>query len=207
MNPIPATIRKGRKFEQVLEGARDIFLRDGFEGANVDDIARAAGVSKATLYSYFPDKRLLFIEVFRQECDRQTLAALDQIDLDAPVAEVLHHAAGLMVASFVNEFNQAVFRICVAETDRFPELGATFYRSGPRRLHDELAGFLAGVDGQGEVAIPDAALAADQFIELCKADLYLRHLLRIDDSFAPEEIARVIDGAVATFMARYGVRT
>ena len=64
-------IRKGRKFDQVLEGARAIFMRDGFEGASVDDIAREAGVSKATLYSYFPDKRLLFMEVAKAECNRQ----------------------------------------------------------------------------------------------------------------------------------------
>ena len=45
-------VRKGRKFDQVLAGARDVFMADGFEGASVDAIARAAGVSKATLYSY-----------------------------------------------------------------------------------------------------------------------------------------------------------
>ena len=40
-----AQIKKGRKFDQVLEGARVVFMRDGFEGASVDDIAReAAGV-------------------------------------------------------------------------------------------------------------------------------------------------------------------
>ena len=61
-------VRTGRKFDQVLEGARTIFLAVGFEGASVDDIAREAGVSKATLYSYFPDKRLLFTEVARTEC-------------------------------------------------------------------------------------------------------------------------------------------
>ncbi len=49
------TVKRGRKFDQVLQGAREIFMSDGFEGASVDDIARAAGVSKATLYSYFPD--------------------------------------------------------------------------------------------------------------------------------------------------------
>ena len=36
-------VRRGRKFDQVLEGARKIFLRDGFERASVDDIAREAG--------------------------------------------------------------------------------------------------------------------------------------------------------------------
>jgi len=203
MNATPGRIKKGRKFDQVLDGARDVFLRDGFEGASVDDIARAAGVSKATLYSYFPDKRLLFVEVFRVECDRQTMAALDEIDFAAPVPAVLRKAAEHMIASFLSEFNQAVFRVCVAEADRFPELGEAFYRSGPRRLHDELVAYLAGANDRGELAIPDPHLAADQFIELCKADLYLRHLLRLAASFAPDEIARVIDGAVATFMARY----
>ena len=56
-----ATIKRGRKFDQVLEGARTVFLRDGYSGASVDDIATEAGVSKATLYSYFPDKQILFI--------------------------------------------------------------------------------------------------------------------------------------------------
>jgi len=79
MTAMDAEIKKGRKFDQVLDGARQIFMRDGFEGASVDDIARAAGVSKATLYSYFPDKRLLFSEVARLECNRQAEAAMNEI--------------------------------------------------------------------------------------------------------------------------------
>ena len=63
MNAPHPVVKQGRKWSQVLDGARTVFLRDGFEGASVDDIVREAGVSKATLYSYFPDKRLLFMEV------------------------------------------------------------------------------------------------------------------------------------------------
>ena len=58
----------------------NVFLRDGFDGASVDDIAREAGVSKATLYSYFPDKRLLFLEVAKTECARQADEAVKLID-------------------------------------------------------------------------------------------------------------------------------
>ena len=54
MNTQAPILRKGRKVDQVLAGAREIFLRDGFEGASVDDIARASGVSKATLYTFTP---------------------------------------------------------------------------------------------------------------------------------------------------------
>ena len=67
MNVSAEIQRSGRKFDQVLAGAREVFLANGFEGASMDDIARVAGVSKATLYSYFPDKRILFTEVVTTE--------------------------------------------------------------------------------------------------------------------------------------------
>jgi TetR/AcrR family transcriptional repressor of mexJK operon len=66
-----AQIKKGRKFDQVIEGAA-VFLREGFEGASVDEIARDAGVSKATLYSYFPDKQHLFLAVLRPNARQQS---------------------------------------------------------------------------------------------------------------------------------------
>ncbi len=124
--------RRGRKYAQVLEGARTVFMADGFEGASVDDIARAAGVSKATLYSYFADKRLLFMEVARSECARQANMAADSIDTDAPVAQVLTEAARQMIAIAVSDFGRQMVRIAASEAVRFPALGAAFY-DRPRR--------------------------------------------------------------------------
>ena len=57
-------INKGRKYQQVIVGARAIFLSEGFEAANMDVIAQTAKVSKATLYSYFPDKQSPFLALF-----------------------------------------------------------------------------------------------------------------------------------------------
>ena len=136
------TIRRGRKFDQVLAGARDIFLRDGFEGASVDDIARAAGVSKATLYSYFPDKRLLFLEVAKAECARAADEAEALIGEDVPVAQALHLAGERIVAFAQSDFGQRMFRMCVAESDRFPALGTAFYESGPELVRTRLVRFL-----------------------------------------------------------------
>ena len=93
MNTQVPIIRKGRKVDQVLAGARDIFLRDGFEGASVDDIAKASGVSKATLYSYFSDKRQLFQEVVQAECERMSTAIVSKIDETMPVRDALRLAA------------------------------------------------------------------------------------------------------------------
>lgn len=197
-------IRRGRKYDQVLDGARRVFMSDGYEGASVDEIARAAGVSKATLYSYFPDKRLLFMEVARSECCRQSDSALEVIDTAAPPRAVLTQAARHFLGFLLSDFGQRVFRICVAETDRFPELGREFYDSGPRLMRARMVEYLRLATGRGELAIEDFDLAADQFAELCKADLFPRLVFGLDREFGEDEIARVIDGAVEMFLARYG---
>lgn len=197
-------IRKGRKFDQVLEGARAIFLRDGFEGASVDDIARQAEVSKATLYSYFPDKRLLFMEVAKAECARQSDEAQALIDDSAPVAGVLTMAAERIMDFILSDFGQSVFRICVAEADRFPDLGHQFYHSGPKLIRDRLADYLRQAVLRGALKIDDIDLAAEQFMQLCKADLHERMIFNMAECCSSSDRRRVIDGAVKMFMRCYG---
>lgn len=196
--------KKGRKYDQVLDGARQVFLSDGFEGASVDDIARAAGVSKATLYSYFPDKRVLFMEVAKNECCRQADEAIESIDVNAPVQQVLCDIACQMIDFITSNFGQRIFRICVAESDRFPELGREFYESGPRMIRDQLVEYFDEAIARGELTIEDRTLAADQFHELCKADLFPRMVFNLSDQFTEAEKMRVVNGAVDMFMARYG---
>ena len=196
--------KKGRKFDQVLEGARQIFMSDGFEGASVDDIAKAAGVSKATLYSYFPDKRVLFMQVAKIECCKQADAAIDSIDMNAPVRDVLCDIACQMVDFITSPFGKRIFRICVGESDRFPELGREFFESGPMMIRDRIVSYFDEAIARGELQIEDKTLAADQFHELCKADLFPRMVFNMADEFTKAEKMRVVDGAVEMFMARYG---
>ena len=205
MNIATPQIRKGRKFDQVLAGARSVFMADGFEGASVDEIARAAAVSKATLYSYFPDKRLLFMEVANAECARQAQEALDNIDMDALPREVLSQTGYHFLRFITSSFGLQIFRICVAEADRFPELGQRFYNSGPAVMREEMAAYFSGAQARGELCIDDFILAADQFGELCKADVWPRLIFGVSKTVTDAEITRVVDGAVDTFLARYGV--
>lgn len=204
MNHHAPVIRKGRKFDQVVDGARTVFMRDGFEGASVDDIAREAAVSKATLYSYFPDKRMLFMEIARQECVRQADTLEAEIDLDRSVPDVLRVVGMGFMRIVVSDFGRNMFRVCVAESSRFPELGRQFYETGPKLMRDRLIEFFQLGIARGELVIDDVELAADQFPELCKAGIFHRLVCGIDDEFTDAEIARAVDGAIAMFMARYG---
>jgi AcrR family transcriptional regulator len=205
MNTHSPVIRRGRKFDQVLEGAREVFLRDGFEGASVDEIAKVAGVSKATLYSYFPDKAVLFREIATNQCDRMADEILAMLTEDCPLREALLIAAERLASFLVSDVAQGVFRICVAERDRFPELGAAFYEAGPRMGRDRMAAFLECAVADGALQIDDVKMAAEQFSELCKSTIWNKAVFGIQSEFSQEEIRNVAENAVETFLARYGV--
>lgn len=199
-------VRRGRKFDQVLEGARRVFLRDGFERASVDDIAREAGVSKATIYAYFPDKRLMFLEVARSECHRQTQEAEASIEGDAPVRTALTLAAERIVQFLMSDFGQRMFRIVVGEGERFPGLGREFHQYGPGLIHQRLVYHLGCYVESGALRIEDLDLAADQFAQLCKAGIHEKLIFGMADEIQADDSDRVVQGAVDMFMARYGTR-
>lgn len=206
MNEASPVIRKGRKFDQVLATARELFLQHGFEGIGVDEIARQANVSKATLYAYFPDKRHIFMEVARLECARQADTLEARIDFDATVPEVLGVVGRGFLEIILSEFGRNIFRVCVSEGDKFPELGRQFYESGPAVMRAGMIDFLQCGIKRGELEIDDVELAADQFPELCKSGVFLRLITGVQTEFTAQEIDRIVDGAVETFMARFGAR-
>jgi TetR/AcrR family transcriptional regulator, mexJK operon transcriptional repressor len=198
-------VRRGRKFDQVLDGARKVFLRDGFERAAVDDIAREAGVSKATIYAYFPDKQLLFLEVARAECLRQTEAAEAAIDPALPVRAGLMIVAERIAAFQMSDYGQRMFRIVVGEGERFPGLAQQFHETGPGLIHARLVHHLRQQVAEGRLRIDDLDLAAEQFVQLCKAGVQERLLFGLSQTVTTKAIARSTKGAVDMFLARYGV--
>lgn len=196
-------IKKGRKFDQVIDGARTVFMREGYEGASVDEIARDAGVSKATLYSYFPDKQHLFLAVLQSECAQQAEVEFLMDAGDLTVEETLHVICKTLMTFILSRFGQDMFRVCVAEAQRFPELGRAFYDSGPRKWGRKIAQYLDSPRARDVLNIEDSTFAADQLAQLCRADLMLKVLFGIETDPPENEIDRIATEAVKTFLARY----
>lgn len=196
--------RQKRKVGQVLEGARKIFLRDGFAVASVDDIAREAGVSKATLYSYFPDKHEIFLAMLRAEYARRESEDFAALPLNRKPEVVLMIAAQWMVDFVLSDFGLRLYRICMAEVDRIPGLGREFYEHGPARIRSRVIDYLNVAVERGELRIDDIPLAASQFVHLCKVDLRDELLYGMRRSTKKAERQRVAEGAVRMFLACYG---
>ncbi|MGF1510323.1 MAG: TetR/AcrR family transcriptional regulator [Myxococcota bacterium] len=197
---------ESRKAHQILEGARSSFLDLGFEGASVDEIARRAGVSKATLYNYFADKRSLFAAVVDRECQQQAERIFTVDSRAIPLSEALQGIAQDYLDFVLSPPVMGLFRISVAEATRIPRIGRAFWDSGPDVGIRRLSQFLAVRADRGELDIHDVDLAAHQFLELCRASVFHRVLFGILDRPSDREKRRVVDGAVHTFLAAYATR-
>jgi AcrR family transcriptional regulator len=194
------------KAQKILDGAREVFLELGYEGASVDEIVRRAGVSKGTLYNYFADKRALFSAVIDRECSAQA-AQMIPVNLEADDVEAALLAVARTIVHFVTSpFAQKIFRIVVAEAERFPDIGRTFYESGPRLGVSRLAQLMAAAHATGRLRVPDAELAAHQFIELCRADLFYQLIFGIKQAASEAEIERIAQAAVRTFVEAHRPR-
>lgn len=198
-----ARLRTERKLAQVLAGAREVILAHGFQAASVDDIARKAGVSKATLYRYFPDKAALFAAVMAGDC-----AWKRDIPVETegrPLTEVLAELVRYLMRQAFSDEGQSAFRAAVAESERFPELGAGFYLKidGARRW---LAPVIAAAAARGEVEVDDPDLAARRFLALCRGDLFLQRLFCGPEAACAERVERAAQEAVDGFMRMYRKR-
>lgn len=199
-------ITKGRKFDQVLEGARRVFMQHGYEGASVDDIAREASVSKATLYSYFPDKQLMFSAVFRDELEREKIGRDTLVDMDLPINEVLRFTGHMIANHMVSELGSRTLRLAIAEARRFPSLAAEYYEVGPgavrRALERQFHVWQA--DGMLRQDIVDVSLAADSFVQLCAVRVRDPVMLIGRDQVDDGAIRRTVENAVTVFLRAFG---
>ena len=196
-------MQAGSKAESILFAARQAFLDSGFGAVSMDAIARAAGVSKATVYAHFAGKEELFGAVVGHVCQHrfETFSAgeLDPADARASLATLGRRFLDLVLSPEAI----AIHRIIVAEVTRSPVLGEVFWHAGPERTLGQIEAFLRRAAAAGTLAPGDTRLAAEQFVGLMRGERHLRHLLRLEAGAAEPAIGAAVDGAVDTFLRAF----
>ena len=188
------------KRRAILDGARAVFMANGFGGASMDAIAETAGVSKMTLYRYFDSKEALFAGLIEASCEkileRDPSAPLEGL----PLKSALTRFGRQLLETVYAPETLALHRIVIAEANRFPALGVLFYRSGPERNIAALAEYFDGQAAESGSGIADPRKSAEEFFELVRGYTHLRLLLGVDA--APDAAARAaqVDRAVGTFL-------
>lgn len=197
--------RTNPKVRQLLDAAHALFLEQPYDAVSTDAIAKQAKVSKATLYVYFPSKEALFATLVGDMCGQNAQAIWSSASASDEVEQVLRKIGQNFMAMFATTDALAFYRTIIAQAPRFPELGRIFYESGPKVLHERIEQFLRDASDRGEISVPDAKLAAAQFIQLISVDVPLTGLLGLE-RLTKERVEVAIESGVALFMAGYRPR-
>jgi TetR/AcrR family transcriptional regulator len=133
--PASATPRRERRKEarpgELLEAALDLFVEKGYAGTRAEEVAARAGVSKGTLFLYFPSKEELFKAVVRENVARPVNQGATELAAFAgPSGELLKHMMQQWWARYGATKASGISKLIISEASNFPEL-ARFY-------HDEV---------------------------------------------------------------------
>ena len=191
------------KRRQILDGAREVFMELGFDGASMGEIARAAGVSKGTLYVYFTDKTALFEAIVEEET---RTAVLFSFDPDRDIATNLTGFGEAYIALVCRPGGGSASRTVMAIAERMPDVGRRYYDRVLEGTINCLTTYLRGRVEAGQLAIDDCQLAASQFHLMCQATLFLPFIFQAEPAPSPERISKVVASAVRMFLANYGVK-
>ncbi|HWV09920.1 TetR/AcrR family transcriptional regulator [Pseudomonas sp. GD03944] len=202
----PGRPKDPAKRDAILEAAKTLFLRNGYDGSSMDAIAAEAGVSKLTVYSHFTDKENLFSAAVKAKCEEQVPGLFFALPEGARIENVLLNIArGFHV--LINSCESVeLHRVMVSQGSQSPKLSRMFYEAGPQRLLDGMEHLLAQATAAGQLDIDDVPTAADQFFCLVKGGANFRLLVGCGEPLQGEDAEQHIEASVSMFMRAYGPR-
>jgi AcrR family transcriptional regulator len=119
--------RKQARPQELLDAALDLFVEKGFAATRSEEVAQRAGVSKGTLYLYYPSKEELLKEVIRHNMAHEIAQGLGIVEqFNGPSAELL----ALIYRQWWERIGETrasgIMKLMISEVRNFPEI-AQFY--------------------------------------------------------------------------------
>jgi AcrR family transcriptional regulator len=195
------------KRQAILDTASRLFRTQGFDGTSVSEITTQVGGSKATIYSHFPSKEVLFVECMTAAVDdylteivAQSAAQLDANGTDLGV--VLRHYGTSYLTVICSPDTVAARRLMIAEATR-SGIGRLFLAK-IAAMREHVVAFLSQLMATGALRADDPQLAAEHLRSLLEAEIVEPLLLQARDESPDEaEIGMAADRAVTAFLRAY----
>ena len=188
---------------RVIEAARKAFATNGYALSTIDDIARSAGVTLATLYKHFSGKLDLFGAVVEHGVEELALR-LDRIDPSEPAAIVLSELARSCGGALRRPANGAVFRIIMAEQAQFPELAEQFQRRAKTPVAAGFAMIISPLIERGELRGGGIPAIAGLFFGLLELFVVWPQLTDPGWVVSDETVELAVNNIGRLVLARYG---
>jgi TetR/AcrR family transcriptional regulator, mexJK operon transcriptional repressor len=196
------------KRKAILDAATEVFLKGGYLGTNMDEIAVLSAVSKQTVYKHFSSKEALFIEIvtsMTNESSEAVLGEIPELEEGGNLADYLCDYANQQLKVVLTPRLMQLRRLVIGEVSRFPELAKVLYEGGPKRAMKALATTFEQLADRGLLEINDSMVAAAHFNWLVMSDPLNRVMLLGDEAIpTPTELGRYAIQGVWVFLAAYG---
>jgi AcrR family transcriptional regulator len=157
--------RKEARPAELLEAALTQFVEKGFAATRSEEVARAAGVSKGTLYLYFPSKEELLKAVIQHFLGTEIEAGVEQAAIvDGPTPQVMED---LLVAWWKRIYEgpaSGVFKLVMTEVRNFPEIGEFYVERVVRPGEAVVSGLLRRGIERGEFRPVDIDVASHSIL-------------------------------------------
>jgi AcrR family transcriptional regulator len=195
------------KREQIIDGAKRVFMATGFDAASMNDITREAGVSKGTIYVYFDGKEDLFAAMIERERARVIASVKHALHANTgPMDAVLQDFGITFVTHMCADQTVRGMKMALSVSERMPALCQRFFSATPENGYTILRAYLEAKIAEGLLEIEDTDLASRQFIELCMPGLFKRRLFGwLSEPPGAEEIEKTVRSAIRMFLRTYGV--
>jgi AcrR family transcriptional regulator len=203
-SPDAAKQRKDDRRAAILEIARAAFLEHGYSGTSMSQISVRLGGSKATLYNYFPSKKDLFVALADEETTRIFAPLFDVGEMQGDIRTVLEKFIRRFLVLLLSDDLIAFYRLVVAESARFPEIGLTAYEFGVKRGLDRMAAYFTEAMEKGELRRANVLVATEQFLDLCAGLMHRKRLWGLTGEPSQKDIEAQAGRALTTFLAAYG---
>lgn len=191
---------KGR---QILQAAGALFMREGYSSVSMEQLAKAAGVSKQTVYSHYGSKEALFSAAVEQKCEDYEIG-YQAADIERPVREYLRDFIQHFSDLVTSDAGIAIHRVCIAEADKRSNLSELFWNAGPHPIMQRLSAYLEAQVRRGTLSIDNIHFAADQLLFMVKSDVHMRGVLGLPTETAFRDLPAYLDSCLDVFMKAYG---
>lgn len=188
----------------IIHEARLRFVSDGYAAARIEPIARSAGVSTATLYTFFPSKVALFEAVIET-------AAKDFYDRVGPLLNTAAPDRSILTDYLIryteflsDSFVRKMFRLIVAERPRFNTQAVDFFDRGRGDIAHTLIAMFETMSANGLIKTEKPSWAVSQLLGMIEHPVLLLPLASGKDPIQARSARAIAEDAVETFWARYG---
>ena len=191
------------KRARVLQAAKAIFLKSGYHGTSMNQIAQEAGVTKLTVYNHFQDKANLFICAITETCEESLCTKQFELDASADFCQTLHsvclRALQIIYSAEALKLEHVLFELAAEQSP----LALQFFDASHTRLQNQLAEFLQKAAQLGFIQTDNPTYQTELLMSLLLGVRHQKVLLGIIAVPNAHELEQIIQDAIALFLLKY----